>query len=251
MANGESLIWSDFKLFYYLIPTLFSYDAVLIAAAVIPAVFLMIKVYQSDHLEKETPAFLWKLAKAGIFASLIALVEERILSTILRLFIRDSFLYQVILYFGIVAVSEESSKYLMLKHHAWNSPEFNCQYDGVVYGVFVSLGFALWENISYVLSYGFQTALIRAITAIPGHACFGVFMGVFFGLARTAANRGRENASAGCRILAFLVPAFLHGMYDYIATIQAGDRYFIGFIAIMFIVSLILIGRMSRDDHYI
>ena len=50
---------------------------------------------------------------------------------------------------------------------------------GKVYAVFVSLGFALWENISYVLHFGFQTAIVRSLTAIPGHACFGVFMGAF------------------------------------------------------------------------
>ena len=91
-------------------------------------------------------------------------------------------LYQIILYFVIVAIAEESSKYFFLKKRTWNNPEFNCQYDGVVYAVFVSLGFALWENINYVLSYGFSTAIVRAITAIPGHACFGVFMGVFLSL---------------------------------------------------------------------
>lgn len=96
--------------------------------------------------------------------------------------------------FVIVAIAEESSKYFFLKKRTWNNPEFNCQYDGVVYAVFVSLGFALWENINYVLSYGFSTAIVRAITAIPGHACFGVFMGVFYGLARKQYNRGKSLA---------------------------------------------------------
>ena len=155
-----------------------TYNFILVAAAVIPAVFLMVKVYQSDRLERESPAMLWLLVKAGIFAALIAMVEERVLSTLLGFFLPPSAaLYQVILYFGIVAFSEESSKYLMLKRNSWLSPEFNCQYDGVVYAVFTSLGFALWENISYVMNYGLSTAVVRALTAIPGPACFGVFMG--------------------------------------------------------------------------
>ncbi|HAV00830.1 MAG TPA: PrsW family intramembrane metalloprotease, partial [Lachnospiraceae bacterium] len=162
-------------MFYYLIQPVLVWHVILIAAAVIPAVFLMIKVYKSDRLEKESPYLLWNLMKVGIFSSLVALVSERILSFILDLAVpADAVAHDVILYFIVVACSEEGAKYFFLKRDTWNNPEFNCLYDGVVYAAFVSLGFALWENISYVLSYGFATAVIRAVTAIPGHACFGV-----------------------------------------------------------------------------
>ena len=66
-------------MFYFLLPTLMSYNFFLIAAAVVPAVFLMVKAYRSDKLEKESKYVLWNLTKAGIFSSLIALVEERVL----------------------------------------------------------------------------------------------------------------------------------------------------------------------------
>jgi RsiW-degrading membrane proteinase PrsW (M82 family) len=47
-----------------------------------------------------------------------------------------------------VAGAEESSKYLLLRRRTWHSPEFNCQYDGVVYAVFVALPFAASGRIS-------------------------------------------------------------------------------------------------------
>lgn len=239
-------------MFYFLLAPYMTYNFILIAAAVIPAVFLMIKVYQSDHLEKESSWILWRLVRAGIFSSLIALVEERILSLFLGKIVPDNrILYYVILYFGVVAFSEESSKYLMLKRNSWDSPEFNCQYDGVVYAVFVSLGFALWENISYVIHYGFGTALIRAVTAIPGHACFGVFMGVLYGVARKFKNRGDEQTSRLFRSLSVVIPAFLHGAYDFIASVERGNWYFIGFVAVLFVISYWLVGRMAKVDRYI
>ncbi|MBO5521474.1 MAG: hypothetical protein J5973_07370, partial [Eubacterium sp.] len=61
-------------MFYFFLPALFSYRTLLVAAAVIPAVFLMIKVYRSDHLERESHSMLWNLVIAGILSSLIALV---------------------------------------------------------------------------------------------------------------------------------------------------------------------------------
>lgn len=239
-------------MFYFLIPTLMSYNFMLIAAAVIPAVFLMVKAYRSDKLERESKSMLWSLTKAGVFSSLIALVEERVLCFALdRAVSKDSFLYNIILYFGIVALAEESSKYLMLKRRSWRSREFNCQYDGVIYAVFVSLGFALWENISYVMTYGVGTALVRAVTAIPGHACFGVFMGVFYGFAKKFDYRGNSALSSFCRFLSVAVPALLHGAYDYTATMQTNSLYFICFVAALFAVSYILVGRMSKKDDYI
>ncbi|MBQ7371046.1 MAG: PrsW family intramembrane metalloprotease [Blautia sp.] len=239
-------------MFYFLITPYLTYNLILVAAAIIPAVFLMIKVYNSDRLERESPVILWRLLRAGIFSSLIALVEERILSALLGFAVPNNrLLYYVILYFGIVAFAEESSKYLMLKRNSWDSSEFDCQYDGVVYAVFVSLGFALWENISYVMHYGFGTALIRAITAIPGHACFGVFMGVLYGVARKYANRGDRETSKLFRVLAVVVPALLHGAYDFIASMEANSLYFIGFVVVLFLLSYRLVGRMSKVDHYI
>lgn len=239
-------------MFYFLLPTLFSYNYVLVLAAVIPAVLLMIKTYRSDRLEKESPAMLWRLIKAGIFSALIALVLEKVFSALLDLTVaQDSPLYNVILYFGIVAFSEEGAKYFLLKRKTWRSPEFNCQYDGVVYAVFVSLGFALWENISYVMAYGLSTALVRALTAIPGHASFGVFMGAFYGIAKKHDYRGNTSGAAAFRTLALVLSALLHGTYDYIISMNVSTLFFIGFVAVMFLVTYLLVSKMAREDQYI
>ena len=236
--------------YYYPIGTL---NIVLIAAAIIPALFLMVRIYKIDHLEKESGPLLRKLVVAGILSSLIALVEERVLSYLLANFVSyDSLAYNVILYFVVVAVSEESSKYLMLFRNSWNTPEFNCVFDGVVYAVFVSLGFALWENISYVLNYGIYAAFARALTAIPGHACFGVFMGVFYSAAKKYERYGDISSMSICRFMAILVPVLLHGSYDFIATMETdGFNYvFIIFVAILFIASNLVVKRVVSNDHY-
>ena len=117
----------------------------------------------------------------------------------------------------------------------------------------VSLGFALWENINYVLSYGFSTAIVRAITAIPGHACFGVFMGVFYGLARKQYNRGKMFSSKIFRIFSIVVPVLLHGSYDFIASMEntMGSLYFVAFIIILFALSFGLVNISSKNDKYI
>ena len=123
----------------------------------------------------------------------------------------------------------------------------------MVYAVFVSLGFALWENISYVAMYGLGTAAVRAFTAVPGHACFGVFMGAFYGLAKRYDSLGYTAAGKRYRRMAFLCPTALHGAYDYIATNNQAHYawLFLVFIAVLFLVAWRLIRRLSRNDRFI
>ncbi|MBR6233015.1 MAG: PrsW family intramembrane metalloprotease [Erysipelotrichaceae bacterium] len=240
-------------MFYYFVAPYLTYNFILVLAAVIPAVYLLIKVYRMDRLEKEDSRFLWNLVKAGIFSSLIALTLERIFVSLLNSSMNsNSFGYRILLYFVVVGLSEEGAKYFMLKKTSWNSREFNCLYDGLVYAVFVSLGFALWENISYVLHFGLANAFVRAFTAIPGHASFGVFMGVFYSAARLYANAGYTDKSKMFETCAVVIPMLIHGLYDYIATTQTteGSWTFLAFIAILFFASNKVIKSASQNDRY-
>ena len=240
-------------MFYFLIAPYLSYNIILIVAAIVPAIYLLIKVYRSDRLEKESPKLLRRLVFAGIFSTQIAIVLERLTSNLLTYFVSpDTIIYRVILYFVIVALSEEGSKYFMLKRTSWNSYEFNCIFDGIVYATFASLGFALWENISYVVHYGLGNAFVRAFTAIPGHACFGVFMGIFYSAARMAENAGDGQAAGRYKFLSILVPVLIHGAYDYIATIPTNELNiaFIVFIVILFLITNQVIKNVSNNDQY-
>ena len=232
--------------------TLF-FRPILIAAAVIPALVLMGYVYKKDRIEKESGRILLRLVLFGVIATFMASFAEQLGGRVLASFLdQDSLLFGILFFFLVVAVSEEGFKYILLKRRTWNDPEFNCQFDGVVYAVFVALGFALWENIGYVIAYGFGTALMRAVTAIPGHACFGVFMGSYYGNAKKKQVMGDEQASATLRRYAFLVPVVLHGLYDLFATVGTflTDILFLVFILILFVISLKLVKKGSEMDSY-
>ena len=233
---------------------LFYVNPILIAAAVIPAIVLLRFVYKEDRLDKESPGLLLSLVIFGILSTFAAIVTEQIGEAILGILLpQNSTAYNALLYFVVVALSEEGFKYLLLKKRTWYSGEFNCQFDGVVYAVFIALGFALWENISYVLMYGLGTAAIRAVTAVPGHACFGVFMGVYYGRAKRYDNDGDFVKAKRCRTMAVLMPALLHGAYDFIATMEDPncEWMFLVFVLALFAVSLKLVRVGSRSDRYI
>ena len=228
----------------------------LIVAAVIPALVLLIYVYRRDRIEKEPGSLLLSLVLWGIVSTFLAVISESIGAVLLAYFLpggENNRAYAFWMFFVTVGLSEEGFKYLILKWRTWRSPYFNCRFDGVVYAVFVSLGFALWENIGYVAYYGLTTALVRAVTAVPGHACFGVFMGTWYGLAKRREGAGDLAGAAKFRRTALIVPMLLHGFYDFCATYQDSvmGLVFLAFVIAMFITANRLVKRMSANDAYI
>ncbi len=232
---------------------LLNFNPILIAAAVIPAIVLMKYIYNKDKLEHEPSGLLRSLLLYGVISTLLAGVLEIIGSAILALFFEEgSLFYNVLMFFGVVGFAEEGSKYLVLKKRTWNEPAFNCTFDGVVYSVFVSLGFALWENISYVASYGFATAVVRAVTAIPGHASFGVFMGAYYGAAKYLEKQGKTEESKKMLKTAVVLPALIHGLYDFIATDTSdlSGIIFLVFIVMLFVSARNTVDKLSSGDQY-
>lgn len=227
---------------------------ILVAAAVIPAVFLLVKVYKGDRLEREDPVFVFLLVVMGIISTLSASILEEVGTFVLSLFFtEEDIAYQLLLYYIVVALSEEGSKYVLLRYRTYNSREFNCRYDAVVYAVAVSLGFALWENILYVFRFGLGTALSRAVTAIPGHCSFAVFMGVWYARDKECDLYGEKVGMYISRILSLLIPVLLHGTYDYLCSLNSdkGAAYFLVFIIVMFALSFLTVRNKSRSDGYL
>ena len=224
----------------------------LFLAAVLPAVFLMVQVYKLDRKEREPVDLLVGLVFRSVLSVVIAIVLERAGGIVLPMLLPEGTLaYNAAYFMLVVGLAEEGAKFYVLKRRTWDTPEFNCRFDGVVYAVTVSLGFALWENISYVLQFGLQTALLRAVTAIPGHACFGVFMGVWYGAAKHCERAGGSKTKALLR-RSVIVPMILHGIYDTIASLTGSlsTILFVAYIAVLFLLGWTTVRRAAREDLY-
>lgn len=230
---------------------IFPIFSVYILAAVLPASVLLRCVYRADRLEKEPMGLLFKLLLAGVLAALCAGFLEQWLELLLQLLVApDSRIYTLLLAFLVVAVAEEGVKFFFLKRWTWYHPAFNYRFDGIVYAVFVSLGFAAFENIQYVLHYGLSVALPRALLAIPGHAAFAVYMGLFYGRAKLCEGEGRAAAARANLLWSYLVPVLLHGIYDSCA--MSGEPLavliFLGFVAVVDWSVYRLLKRESAKD---
>ena len=208
---------------------------VLVLSACFPVIVFLVIIYRKDTV-KEPPKPLIKCFIWGCVSTIPITIIELLLGNINVFGSALGFsLYEA---FVVAALVEEGIKFLFLYLIIWKNKEFDQYYDGIVYAVFVSLGFALIENILYVVTSGFGTAIMRAVFSVPGHGLFGVMMGYFFALAKFAPNRKN-----GLLFLSFLVPFLFHGLYDFllfyfaeIENILIGFLLFAGFVALMILL---------------
>ena len=226
---------------------------ILLAAAVLPAAFLLYRVYKMDTIEKEPWSILRKLLLWGALSGIpAALVESLLTGVVQNLLQEGTLLYNFVFGFIVAALVEESFKFFFLYKFTFKNPAFNYRFDGVVYAVFVSMGFAILENVLYVFQGGLGVALSRALLALPLHAACGVYMGIAYGQQKV--NSLYKPASSGSVARACLpVPILIHGFYDSCAF--SAENYpifllvFVVFVILVFILTLRQLKKASQEDR--
>jgi RsiW-degrading membrane proteinase PrsW (M82 family) len=181
----------------------------LLLLAIAPAIILMMYVYFRDKYEKEPV----KLILKGILLGAIIIFPVGLIENYIMGFGTGFSKIPKAAYDGFIVAgaTEEAFKYFAVFILIWRNSNFNEKFDGIVYAVSVSLGFAAIENLFYVFSNNsMQVGLLRAFTAVPGHTIFGIVMGFYLGMARFS-----ENGKGKLLLYAFIVPWLLHGIYDF------------------------------------
>ncbi len=175
--------------------------------SIAPVAIIAIYLYIRDKYEREPFYMLLKGLFLGAMVTLVVVGAGLMLNAIApqgpRLL---SLLYES---FIVAAFNEELMKFLVFMVFIWRDKNFNENFDGIIYAVFISLGFACVENILYVFGGGIGTGLVRAITAVPAHAIFGIIMGYFLAKAKFILTDHNRNLA-----LAIFSPILLHGIYD-------------------------------------
>ena len=192
------------------------------ALAVAPALICLVYMYIRDKYEKEP----WRLLATGVAIGCIitfpVMQGQGFVARFMPIAI-GQFGEAVFTSFAIAALVEEGFKFAVLYFLVWRSKELNERVDGIVYAVFISLGFAGVENVLYVFNPqlgGLSTALMRAVVSVPSHGLFGIIMGYHFAIARF------EPQNKNLRIfLAFFAPWLAHGIYNTI--LLSGHTYYL------------------------
>ncbi|TCZ81238.1 intramembrane metalloprotease PrsW [Paenibacillus albiflavus] len=178
----------------------------IIMAAIAPGLSLLAFFYLKDRYETE-PIHL--VVKVFLLGALLVFPSMILQNELLGIGKVNDFVFSFVITSGI----EEFLKFFLLYHMIFHHKAFDEPYDGIVYAVSISLGFATLENIFYALfnSMTFTNLLVRALLPVSGHALFGVSMGYYMGKAKFEPSKKKIFL-----FLSLLVAVFWHGLFDYI-----------------------------------
>lgn len=208
----------------------------LLSLALAPGVAIGLYIYLKDRHEREPVALLLVSFFYGAVSTLVTLgISYPVHALILTH--EENVVDQFYNAFFKVALIEEFSKFIFVRFILYYNKNFNEPFDGIVYAVMVSMGFATLENVIYVFQYGWPTGVMRMFTAVPAHATFAILMGYFLGKAKFTYNKGIYFS-----VLALLAATLFHGSYDYFWFIHYVPGVWVGAI-----ISLIVGFVLSRQ----
>lgn len=217
----------------------------LLAIAIAPGIAICLFIYLKDKYNRE-PFWLMVFSFImGMLAIIPAVVLQIAFTKPVERIMGEGIYYVAVFSYLIIALSEEGSKFLALRFIPYRRKAFDDPFDGIVYAVMVSMGFATLENIGYVTNYGLSTGITRMFLSVPAHATFGVLMGYHVGLAKfDPANKRRH------MVLAIFWPVLFHGTFDFFLFVGKTWLYFAGAV-VSFIVAVRLSLKLIRKKQEI
>jgi len=220
----------------------------LILLSIAPALLIILYIYYSDKYDKEPRHLLVICFLLGAIGSiLISSASHLLISRFYPELELKIWWIQFCKAFFVVALVEEFSKYIFVRYFAQRHKEFDEPYDGIMYAVMVSMGFAVTENLAYVFEGGLETAIYRAFTAVPAHATFGIIMGYYMGKAKFSRKRVKYN------LMGLALATLFHGVYDFFLFINYIPGISIGAfmsLAIGILLSQKAIWNHQRDSNF-
>jgi protease PrsW len=211
----------------------------LFALALAPGAAIVLYIYLKDKHEREP---LGLLLISFLYGGLSAIMTLFISWPVEALIILrpDDAVHQFVNAFFKVALIEEFSKFFFVRFILFNNRNFNEPFDGIVYAVMVSMGFATLENVLYVYQFGLTTGILRMFTAVPAHATFAIIMGFFLGKAKFSHRKVLYYS-----IMALAAATLFHGSYDYFLFISFVPGIWVG-AAVSLTVGFILSRKAIR-----
>ena len=214
----------------------------LLILALIPVVCFIGWIYYKDKYEREPPIKLVEYFVFGILVSILAIFIELYLSKLNNF---NGILSNIYTAFFVAALTEEGLKSIILIPMLLREKNFNEKLDGIIYSIFLSLGFATIENIIYLMRERidllFSLSITRGLISIPSHIMFAITMGYYISKYKFDKYNKKKYL-----YFAVIIPILLHGVFDFILMI--GYRWAI----IVFVVYLIFLWKINLDklDKY-
>jgi len=185
----------------------------LLVLAIAPAIFILCYFYLRDRYEPEPLGWVVKVFLVGaIMVIPAALIETPFPSGLLTAVF-------------VAPIVEEALKFAAVYFTVYRDEEFDEPMDGIVYASAAALGFAMLENVMYVIEGGVAVGIVRAVVSVPAHALFSSIWGYSLGIARFRHEKDRPFLIA----IGLAGAIAFHGIFNFMAS----DSELLGLIVIL------------------
>ncbi|NTW70797.1 MAG: PrsW family intramembrane metalloprotease [Eubacteriaceae bacterium] len=185
----------------------------ILIGALAPVIALILLFYFIDRRDKEPAANLAIAFFSGVAIVLPVLIVE----TILTYFAggRSTLAGAAFSAFIIAGLTEEYFKRMVLVKRFYHSPYFDEKLDGIIYAVFIALGFAAVENIMYLYNFSHiqNIGIYRGLLSVPAHMMFGVTMGYYISMSKYCSDPVK---CKGYFRKSLYIPVILHGTFNFL-----------------------------------
>ncbi len=250
--------------------------------AVIPALILCGYVFYKDRIEREPIGLLAILFAAGAIGFVPAYFAQKgIISLIDSAFAKEyvfspeglisfaskttEWTHSAICAFVGFSLAQIVIKWCLLYFITRKNKNFNYLFDGIVYSVFLSLGFAVAENISFVIQNDLELLGAKLITSIPCHLFIGILMGYYYTMwnARFTANtiesrmieagvvkEDNIRSSAPWLIISIFIPLLVNGIYVLAGSVKKDTITFVFYLIVFMLYgfSYIMVDQLADKD---
>lgn len=192
----------------------------MLIVALLPAFLLAIYIWRKDPVAEPVKWLIGAFLMGMVICLPVSVIENYVSAWLFPTGSPTTIMGTTIQAFLVAAVPEEGAKLLALLLILRKNPWFDEHFDGIVYAVYIGLGFAALENVAYVYSAGDQwmsVAAMRALLAVPGHYGFAILMGYYYSMYHFV----KPSFANGVKV--FLAPVLAHGVYDSLAMSGAVD----------------------------
>ncbi|UOR12443.1 glutamic-type intramembrane protease PrsW [Halobacillus amylolyticus] len=210
----------------------------ILTVAIAPAIAIMTFIYLSKRIELEPLPLIFRMFILGALLVFPLMFIQYAFES--EGFFQTPLLKSVFL----AGLLEEFFKWFVFMFMIFRHTSFDHHYDGIIYGVAISLGFATLENIIYLFANGIEFAFFRAIFPVSSHGLFGVLMGFYMGKAKFSSDHRKTHI-----FLAFMIPFMLHSFYGYFVVTNEWLYYVIPFMIILWMVGVRKINVANRHHE--
>jgi len=183
--------------------------AYLIPLFIAPAIFVLLLLIAQAGMERKNLALFASSYLFGFVAALPMIIAIYLVNTYWLVHVES---LRRILFYGFILIGflSELTKFLILRYKYMPNDHLTKPFDGVLFSVMVSMGFATLANIYFYFQWDYTDNLLTVLYAVPfANLLTGVILGFFVGMGKFRSGGSFDSLTG------LLAAIFFNGFFSF------------------------------------